>query len=276
MVSLRGLSVIPRADAVKPSFQGTNPPALYSRFDTQGYQKKPSLGGAVGPGVLVAAGVGRAPGAAGVERATAGAARDRVGVVHRETATHQAVDEIDLGAFDVARADRIHEQPDATNFADRVALFRPILEAHAVRHAGAAAWLDKDTQAHLGASLLLQKIAQLAERGVRDADQLGVVRDLGVVFVIDHLLSHVRPLYGLISRSWPVSSCNRAVTETAVSPAGGRRAYGPRAASEPQRSRLERRPASPRPAPGRSRPFAVQPAGRPVAARTRSAAGLDR
>src|SRR5467141_3663715 len=143
---------------------------------------------------LVAAAAGCTRVTAGVERATAGAARDRVGVVHRETATHKAIDEVDLGALDVAGADRVDEEPHAPNFGDGVALFRPVLEAHAVGHPGAAAWLDEHAQAHLGASLLLQEVAQLAERGVRDADQLGVVRDLGVVLVFDHFLSHVRPI----------------------------------------------------------------------------------
>src|ERR1700730_2333147 len=87
---------------------------------------------AVGCGVLVAAAVCRARVAACVERATAGAARDRVGVVHREAATHQAVDEIDLGALDVPSADRVDEQPNATDLADGVALFRPVLETHAI------------------------------------------------------------------------------------------------------------------------------------------------
>src|ERR1700731_1360663 len=111
-----------------------------------------------GSGVLVAAAVSRARVAAGIERATARAARDRVGIVHRETATHQAVHEVDLGALDVPGADRIDEQPYATDLADGVALLGPVLEAHAVRHAGAAAWLDEDTQTHLGASLLLQEV----------------------------------------------------------------------------------------------------------------------
>ena len=79
-----------------------------------------------------------------------------------------------------------------------IALFGPVLEAHAVGHPRAAAWLNEHAEAHLRASLLLQKVTQLAERGVRDTDQLGVIGDLGVVLVFDHFLSHVTPLYGLI------------------------------------------------------------------------------
>src|ERR1700704_4920094 len=121
---------------------------------------------------LVAAAVSRAGVAAGVERATARAARDRVGVVHCEAATHQAVHEIDLGTLDVLGADRVDKQPYATDIADGVALFRPVLEAHAVRHTGAAAGLNEHAQTHLGASLLLQKVTQLREGRVRNADQL--------------------------------------------------------------------------------------------------------
>src|SRR4030081_4079352 len=132
---------------------------------------------------LVAAAVSRAGVAAGVERATARAARDRVGVGHREAAPHQPVHEVDLGALDVLGADRVDKQPYPTEVADGVALLGPVLEAHAVRHARAAAWLNEHAQTHLRASLLLQKVTQLREGGVRNADQLGVL--------FDHFLSHM-------------------------------------------------------------------------------------
>src|SRR6266566_4742107 len=95
--------------------------------------------GGRGPG-LVAAAASRA----GVERAPTRAAGDRVGVVDGEATAHQAVHEIDLGAFDVLGADRVDKQPYATQVTDGVALFGPVLEAHAVGHARAAAWLDED------------------------------------------------------------------------------------------------------------------------------------
>src|SRR5712691_12521084 len=135
---------------------------------------------------LVATAVSRAGVTAGVERATTRAARDRVGVVHGEAATHQAVHEIDLGALDVLSADRVDKQPHATDVTDGVAFFGAVFEAHAIRHARAAAWLDEHAQTHLRASLLLQEVTQLRERGVSNADQLGVV--------FDHFLSHVTPI----------------------------------------------------------------------------------
>src|ERR1700737_501496 len=138
------------------------------------------------PLALVAAAVSRAGVAAGVERATTRAARDRVGVVHRKAATHQAVHEIDLGALDVLGTDRVHKQPYATDVTDGVAFLGPVLESHTVRHAGAAAWLDEHAKTHLRASLLLQKVTQLREGGVGNADQLGVL--------FDHFLSHVSPI----------------------------------------------------------------------------------
>src|ERR1700694_273485 len=135
---------------------------------------------------LVAAAVSGAGVAAGVERANTRAARDRVGVVHGEAAAHQAVHEIDLGALDVLRADRVDKQPYATHFTDGVAFFSVVLEAHAIRHARASARLDEDTQPQLRVSLFLQEITQLGDRRVADADQLGVL--------FDHFLSHVRPI----------------------------------------------------------------------------------
>src|SRR5260370_12337114 len=115
-------------------------------------------GGRAGALRLVAAAVSRAGVTAGVERATTRAARDRVGVVHGEAATHQAVHKIDLGALDVLGADRVDKQPHATDVTDGVAFFGAVFEAHAIRHARAAAWPDQHADAHLRASLRLQEL----------------------------------------------------------------------------------------------------------------------
>src|SRR2546421_3360660 len=154
-------------------------------FATRFTSMKTRFCGGWDPGLVAAAASGAGIGA-GVERATARATGDGIRVVHREAATHQAVHEIDLGALDVLGADRVDKQPYATHVADGVALFGPILEAHPVRHSRTAARLDEDAQTHLRASLLLQKVTQLRERGVGDADQLGIL--------FDHFLSHVRPI----------------------------------------------------------------------------------
>src|SRR5205807_3134424 len=100
---------------------------------------------------LVAAAASGAGVIASVERTSAGAARNRIGIVHGEAAAHQAIHEVDLGALDVAGAHRVDEQANAADLGNGVTVFRLILEAHAVRHAGAAARLDEDPQPHLGA-----------------------------------------------------------------------------------------------------------------------------
>ena len=47
--------------------------------------------------------------------------------MHRKPAAHQTVHEVDLGALDVAGADRVHEQADASHLGDGIAILWLIL-----------------------------------------------------------------------------------------------------------------------------------------------------
>ena len=76
--------------------------------------------------------------------------------MHGKAATHQAVDEVDLGALDVLGTHRVDEQADATDFTYRIPFLRLVFESHPVGHSRAAARLDEDAETHLGATLLLQ------------------------------------------------------------------------------------------------------------------------
>src|SRR6266851_3548646 len=88
----------------------------------------------------------------------------------------------------------------------------------------------------------------------------------------------LRPLYGLPQWIQSISICNGAVTpatETAVSPAGGRRGCALLAASGPPRRRLEPPPAFHLPAAVRGRQGLLLNGPEAFGSRIRSGAGLD-
>src|SRR5262245_51851842 len=99
---------------------------------------------------------GPSPGEGGrtlhAERRPAAAGRLGVGVLDREPAARDVVDEVDLGAAQVARADRIHEQLHAVRLDDRIGRRVPLaLVVHeAVLETRAAAALDEHPEARLG------------------------------------------------------------------------------------------------------------------------------
>src|SRR5262245_66574272 len=77
------------------------------------------------------------------ERRAAPARGGRVRIANREAAARDRVDEVHLGALEVADADRIHEQPDAIGFEHLITGATRLLDHEAVLKAGTAAALHK-------------------------------------------------------------------------------------------------------------------------------------
>src|SRR4029079_18568359 len=84
------------------------------------------------------------------EGGSAAAGGRRVRVLDGEPATRDGVDEIDLGALEVADADRIDEQAHAVRFEQLIADAAAFLDHQAVLEARAAAALHEHAQAALG------------------------------------------------------------------------------------------------------------------------------
>src|SRR5918993_2737127 len=78
--------------------------------------------------VAAAATLGSLSVATGVEGVTTGAARDRVGVVHGEAATHQRVHVVDLRAFEVHRAEIVDGHAHAVGFNEFVTILGSLLD----------------------------------------------------------------------------------------------------------------------------------------------------
>src|SRR6185369_10721486 len=84
------------------------------------------------------------------ERRAAAAGAARLGVVELEPRAGAAQHVIDAGAFEIARAHRVHEDGDAALIVNPVVLPRLLLEVEGVLEAAAAAAADRDAQAVRG------------------------------------------------------------------------------------------------------------------------------
>src|SRR4030095_15563298 len=104
--------------------------------------------------VLVGAGLRGAGLLRGAERLPAAAARDGVRVAKSESAAHERVDEVDLGALDVHRAHRVGDDAHAVFLDERVVVLTAFGERHAVGEARAAARGDVDAEREVVATLL--------------------------------------------------------------------------------------------------------------------------
>ena len=78
-----------------------------------------------------------------LEARAAAAGRDRIRIVDRETLTHEAVDEVDLGAAQVRQAEAIDDDLDAVLIDDLVSRLGLAVEAERVLQARATAALHR-------------------------------------------------------------------------------------------------------------------------------------
>src|SRR5829696_4562234 len=106
--------------------------------------------------------------AAGVERMTAGAGRDRVRVADSKSAAHEGVDVVNFSALQVHRAEIVDQQLDAFGFDNLVTVLGGLLDRHAVLQSGAAARRHKYAQSMLRRALLGQKALELGHSLVRN------------------------------------------------------------------------------------------------------------
>src|SRR5581483_5432263 len=96
------------------------------------------------------------------EALAATAGRGRVGILDREAAAGDRVDEVDFGAVQIADADRIDEQLDAVRLEHLVARALPVFFDHeAVLKTRTAAALYEDAQAAAGFLLLGEQLVDL-------------------------------------------------------------------------------------------------------------------
>src|SRR5438093_3811986 len=114
--------------------------------------------------VAAAASLRAASVVAGVERMAAGAGVHGVRVVDREAGAHQAVDVVDLRASDVADAEVVDQDLDASVIDDDVVRPPLVVEGHAVLHARAAAAADEDAEGKLRVVLFGEQVPE-AGRG---------------------------------------------------------------------------------------------------------------
>src|SRR6187401_559203 len=96
-----------------------------------------------------------------IERGAAAARRSRVRIADRESTAGDRVDEIDLGALEVAHADRIHEQPHAVRLEHLIACAAGFLDHQAVLKPRAATALHKYAKTAAGLVLFRQQLVDL-------------------------------------------------------------------------------------------------------------------
>src|SRR5688572_1480720 len=92
------------------------------------------------------------------ERRTAAAGGGRLRVANREAAAGDRVDEVDLGALEVAHADRVDVQLDAVRLEHLVAHAAAFLDHQPVLETRAAAALHEHTQAAAGLVLFREQL----------------------------------------------------------------------------------------------------------------------
>src|SRR5947207_4375428 len=100
-----------------------------------------------------------------VERATASAGRGRVRILDREPATCHRVDEVDLGALEVADAHRVNEELHAVGLEYLIANAAALFDHQPVLESGTATALHEHAESAAGLTLFRQQLADL--RGCR-------------------------------------------------------------------------------------------------------------
>src|SRR5262249_42077603 len=101
----------------------------------------------------------------GLERVAAAARGDRVRVVDGESRVYQAVDVVDLGAFEIVGAVFVDVDLDVVLIVDLVPVLNAVIQGHAVLETGAAARGHEDTQSRIGFALLFDELLELIYRG---------------------------------------------------------------------------------------------------------------
>src|SRR5258705_7046597 len=94
-----------------------------------------------------------------VERATASAGRGRVRILDREAAARHRVDEVDLGALEVADAHGIDEQPHAVGLEHLVANAAVLFDHQPVLESGTAATLHEYAESAADLVLFAEQLA---------------------------------------------------------------------------------------------------------------------
>src|SRR5262245_55460318 len=105
-----------------------------------------------------------------------------VRIANREAAARDRVDEVDLGALEVADADRVHEQPDAVGFEHLITGATRLLNHEAVLKAGTAAALHEYPTTAAGLGLCREQLVDLrrcrgghVDHGCRLLDLLKII-----------------------------------------------------------------------------------------------------
>src|SRR5207248_2989649 len=104
--------------------------------------------------------------AAGAAATAAATLRDVRRIGDGETATHQTVDVVDLGAFYVLRAQRIDQNAHAFELGDTVVIARLVVQRHAVGRARTTHAPHKDAQRVIGLARFVEQFSDL-DRGSR-------------------------------------------------------------------------------------------------------------
>jgi len=99
----------------------------------------------------------------------AAARRDGVRVVDAEAATHQVINEVDVGAPQIAQTGRIDQQADAVNRHNGVEVLGVFLDGHAVLQAGATAAAHEHAQGVILKLACGEDFLDLADRTGGDA-----------------------------------------------------------------------------------------------------------
>ena len=99
-----------------------------------------------------------------LEGLAAAAARDRVRVAEGEAAAHESVYEVDLRAFEVHGAHRVHDDANAVVLDDRVVVFGAVGERHPVRETRATTRCDVHAEREVLPVLLRENLAELVRR----------------------------------------------------------------------------------------------------------------
>src|SRR5436853_5169118 len=106
-----------------------------------------------------------AEGMSDVERATASAGRGRVRILDREAATRHRVDEVDLGALEIADAHGIDEELHAVGLEHLIANAAVLFDHQPVLESGTAAPLHEHAESAAGLVLFTQQLVDF--RGCR-------------------------------------------------------------------------------------------------------------
>lgn len=96
----------------------------------------------------------------GAEGLTARAGADGIGILDAESPAHQAVDIVDVGAFEVLGARAIQIHAHTAGLEHVIAIFSRVFKGHPILKTGTAAARNKDTQAVAGEVLFGENLLQ--------------------------------------------------------------------------------------------------------------------